>query len=40
MENKSKTNITNELIHGEAERRQADAECTKKHYKNKVAMVC
>ena len=30
MENKSKTNITNELTHGEEERRQADNECTKK----------
>ena len=28
-ENKSKTNITNELTHGEAERRQADDKCTK-----------
>ena len=29
MENKSKTNITNELTHGEAERRQADDEYEK-----------
>ena len=40
MENKSKTNMTNELTHGEAERRQADDECTKKHHKHKVTMVC
>ena len=44
MENKSKTNIiyiiTNELTHGEAERRQADDEYTKKHHKHKVTMVC
>ena len=39
-ENKSKTNITNELTHGEAERRQAENECTKKHHKHKVTMVC
>ena len=37
---KSKTNITNELTPGEAERRQADDECTKKHHKHKVTMVC
>ena len=29
MENKSKTNITNELTNGEVERRQAGDECTK-----------
>ena len=29
MENKSKTSITNELTHGEVERRQAGDECTK-----------
>ena len=41
MENKSKTNITNELTHGEAERRhEADDECTKKHHKHEVTMVC
>ena len=34
MENKSKTNTTNELTHEEAERRQADDECTKKHHKH------
>ena len=39
-ENKSKTNITNEFTHGEAERRQADNECTKKHKQHKVTMVC
>ena len=39
-ENKSKTNFTNELTHGEAERRQADDECTKKHHKHKVTIVC
>ena len=39
-ENKSKTNFTNELTHGEAERRQADDEYTKKHHKHKVTMVC
>ena len=31
-ENKSKSNITNELTNGEAERRQTDDECTKKHH--------
>ena len=40
MENKSKTNITNELTHREAERRQADDECTKKHHIHKVTIVC
>ena len=40
MENKSKTNITNELTHGEVERQQADNECMKKHHKLKVTMVC
>ena len=39
-ENKSKTNITNELTHGEAGRRKADGECTKKHHKHKVTMAC
>ena len=32
--------MTNELTHGETERRQADDECTKKHHKHKVTMVC
>ena len=40
MENKSKTNITNELTHGEAERRQADDECMKKRHKRRVTMAC
>ena len=39
-ENKSKSNITNELTNGEAERRQADDKCTKKHHKHKVTMAC
>ena len=40
-ENKSKTNITNKLTHGEAERRQADDGCTNKHlHEHKVTMVC
>ena len=28
--------MTNELTHGEAERRQADHECTKKHHKHQT----
>ena len=36
MESKSKTNITNELTYREAERRQEDDECTKKHHKQKL----
>ena len=32
--------MTNELTHGEAERRQADDECTRKDHKRKVTMVC
>ena len=40
MENKSKSNIPNELTNGEAERRQADNKCMKKHHKHKVTMVC
>ena len=39
-ENKSKTNIINELTHGEAEKRQVDFECMQKHHKRKVTMVC
>ena len=40
MENKSKTNITDELTHGEAKRRKTDDECTKEHHKHKVTMIC
>ena len=40
MESKIKTNITSELTHGEAERRQTGDECTKKHHKHKVTMAC
>ena len=39
-DNKCKTNVTDELTHREAERREADDECTKKHHKYKVIMVC
>ena len=39
-ENKSKSNIANDLTNGEAERRQTDDECTKKHHKDKVTMLC
>ena len=35
-ENKSKTNITNELTHREAEKRQGNFECMQKHHKRKV----
>ena len=40
MENKRKTNITNEVTHGEAERRQAGDDWLKKDHKHKVTMVC
>ena len=39
-ENKGKTNITDELTHGEGKRKKADDECVKEHHKHNVNMVC